>query len=251
MGKSPYLIYGRRTVAEFFAAGHEPAEVTRGYVLPDMKATDLGLPEGSGMRGWVRTDRRRLDEQFPDINHQGVVLALPSGRTPHKGGRWTEFVRERSGVLVLLSELQDPQNVGAIIRTSEALGAAGVLLTPKCAPLSPTVDRASAGASFHIPLFEDVGVGNLLQTASKAGYWIVASSGETDPSDRRGMSHTQTDRLPPAADCLLVIGSEGSGVRRLIAERADFIVHIALRGRVRSLNASAAAAMLLDRVLNR
>ena len=252
MGKNEYLIYGRRTVAEFFRAGNDASTVARAYIQSDLAVEDLDLPEGSLPKGWNRTSRRQLEEQFPDITHQGVVLVLTGGRRPHRGdARWTEFVRERHGLLVALDEVQDPQNVGAIIRSAEALGASGLLLTPKSAPLTAAVDRASAGASFHLPLFSDVGASNLLQTVSQAGYWVVASSGEVEPGDRRQVSSADPTALPPASDLLLIIGSEGAGVRRLLLERADYVVTIPLTGQVRSLNAGAAAAVLLDRLINR
>ena len=252
MGKNEYLIYGRRTVAEFFRAGNGDADIGRAYLQNDLTAADLNVEPGHVFKNWNRATRRELDERFPEITHQGVVLVLTGGRRPHKKDtRWTEFVREKHGLLVALDEVQDPQNVGAIIRSAEALGAAGLLLTPKCAPLSSTVDRASAGASFHLPVFQDVGASNLVHTAAQAGYWIVASSGEDADEDRRRISAADPNALPPAGDLLLIIGSEGSGVRRLLLERADYIVSIPLAGQVRSLNASAAAAILLDRMINR
>lgn len=255
MGKNEYLIYGRRTVAEFFRAGLDPAIIGRAYLQNDVTPADLDLPPEATFKKWNRSARRQLDEQFPDIHHQGVVLVLTGGRRPHRSDlRWTEFVREHPGLLIALDEVQDPQNVGAIIRSAEALGAAAVLLTPKSAPLSAAVDRASAGASFHLPIFTDVGAGNLLQTAAKAGYWIVASSGNDaadENPDRRLVSSADPTALPKASDILLIIGSEGTGVRHLLLERADYVVSVPLAGQVRSLNAAAAAAILLDRILNR
>lgn len=265
MGKSSYLVYGRRTVAEYFRAGLPAQNIGEVLIQNDLTPERAGFPADAPKKLLRRMTRKALDDEFPGIQHQGIVLKMAGGRRPHKDfGRWTEFVKSQPGLLVALDEIQDPQNVGAIIRSAEALGASAVLLTPKSAPMTAVVDRASAGASFHLPVFTEVGASNLLDTAKKAGYWLVAASGEEDTelpeqsdlsdapdhSGDRFVEHTDVKSLPSADITLLVIGSEGHGVRRLVFDRADFVVRVPLIGQVGSLNASVAAALLMDRLLN-
>ena len=136
----------------------------------------------------------------------------------------------------LLDELEDPHNLGAILRTADAAGVHGVLIPKhRSCPLSATVAKTSAGAVEHVPVAR---VGNLVQTIKKLkqeGLWVAAA-------DMDGKDYYDTDLTGPL---LLIIGSEGQGVGRLVKEQCDFVVRIPMVGKINSLNASVAGSILM------
>ncbi|MFQ5928036.1 MAG: 23S rRNA (guanosine(2251)-2'-O)-methyltransferase RlmB, partial [Terriglobia bacterium] len=137
-------------------------------------------------------------------------------------------------LIVVLDQIEDPHNAGAIIRTAEAVGCAGICLPRRRAvSVTPAVVRASAGATEHLPVFRIGNVARTVERLQQAGYWAVAldhgAEQSWDEADYRG--------------CIaLVVGSEGRGVRRLVADRCDHRVALPMFGRVGSLNVSAAFA---------
>ena len=184
-------------------------------------------------------ERAALDKITGTGKHQGVAAYVSP--VPYKTlDDVLSFAEERGELpfVVLLDEIEDPHNVGAIIRSAEAAGAHGVLIPKRrCSAVNATVAKTSAGAVFHIPL---VKIGNPAQTLrllKERGVWIFGAdaSGTTDFNEtgiwRRGVC--------------IVIGNEGNGISRTVREECDFLVRIPMRGKVNSLNASAAAAVLL------
>ena len=146
-----------------------------------------------------------------------------------------------SSVLVVLDHLEDPQNTGAILRTAEVAGCAGVCIPKRrAAQITPAVTRASAGATEHLKVFRIGNVANLVGTLQEAGYWAVALDGASDE---------RWDAVNYKGHIVLVVGAEGKGVQRLVRERCDFRVALPLRGRVQSLNASAAFAAVMFEVV--
>ena len=140
-------------------------------------------------------------------------------------------------LLVICDELSDPHNLGAVIRTAECAGAHGVVIPKRrSAGLTAVVAKTSAGAVSHIPVARVANLPSLLKELKKAGLWIFgsAANGTTPLYD--------ADLKGPAA---IVIGSEGEGMSRLVTENCDFLVSIPMKGKLNSLNASAAAAILL------
>lgn len=173
--------------------------------------------------------------------HQGVVLLVPSRGPRESDKEFLETVAGKKGVLVLLDQITDPHNVGSIIRSTEALGGDGVVLPRShSAGVNPTVVKTSAGATAHLKILTVPNIARFLEEAKKAGYWIVGASQEGDGD----MAKLRT--LRPA---VLIIGSEGSGMRRLTEEKCDFIARIPLRGNISSLNASVAAGIILYEIL--
>ena len=140
-------------------------------------------------------------------------------------------------LLVVCDELSDPHNLGAVIRTAECAGAHGVVIPKRrSAGLTAVVAKTSAGAVAHVPVARVPNLVALLKELKKQGVWIFGTAADgTTPL-------YQADLKGPAA---IVIGSEGSGMSRLTAENCDFLVSIPMRGKLNSLNASAAAAILL------
>ncbi|MGI8748767.1 MAG: 23S rRNA (guanosine(2251)-2'-O)-methyltransferase RlmB, partial [Deinococcus sp.] len=136
----------------------------------------------------------------------------------------------------------DPRNFGAIIRSAEALGAHGVVVEERrSSPLNATVAKAAAGATSYLPLAQTKNLPRLMEALKADGVWVYGAAGEA----ARDLRQLDYDR--PLA---LVIGAEGDGLRRLVRERCDELVSIPLRGRVGSLNASVAAAILIHHALS-
>ena len=151
--------------------------------------------------------------------------------------------KQQPPLLLLLDGLEDPQNVGAILRTAAAAGVDGILLPKKrSCQITPAVIRASAGMAEHVPV---VRIGNIVQTLDnlkKAGFWVIGA-------DMQGeIYYEKTDFNYPI---IMVIGSEGKGIARLVKEHCDIILRIPMPGKGDSLNASVAAALLIYEVLRK
>ncbi len=183
-------------------------------------------------------DRRKLDAMSVTHAHQGVI-AVAAVREYASVSDILALAREKgeAPLVVVCDEISDPHNLGAIIRTAECAGAHGVIIPKhRSAGVTSVVEKTSAGAVEHMAVAR---VGNLaaaLKELQDAGVWIFGTAADGD------RSLWEADLKGPAA---LVIGSEGSGMSRLTRESCDFLLSIPLRGKVSSLNASNAAAIVL------
>ena len=232
------IIEGRNAVIEALRAGTAIDKIYIQKGETDRTLGHIASKARSAGAVVVEADRRKLDAMSRTHAHQGVI-ALSA-------------VREYAGVedilqaaadkgepplLVVCDELSDPHNLGAVIRTAECAGAHGVIIPKRrSAGLTAVVAKTSAGAVAHVPVARVPNLPALLDDLKKRGIWVfgTAADGSTALYD--------ADLKGPAA---IVIGSEGSGMGRLVSERCDFLVSIPMRGKLNSLNASAAAAILL------
>lgn len=157
-------------------------------------------------------------------------------------------VLDRPGLLVFLDHVADPHNLGAIVRTAEAAGALAVVIPDRrAAQVTGTVMRVSAGGAVFLPIVRVTNVVRSLQRAREAGFWIVGLAADGASIVPRAGGRDD----PRAGDRLgLVIGSEGEGLHRLVAEHCDELARLPMRGRVESLNASVAAALAIYRLLD-
>lgn len=167
--------------------------------------------------------------------HQGVVAELQDVATVAVGD--LVAAATRPALIVVLDGIEDPQNVGAILRTADAAGANGVVRqTRHAAPLGGAVAKASAGAVSHVRIAEVVNIARALEELKERGIWTVGLAGD---SKKR---YDQIDLTLPTA---LVVGAEGTGLRRLVRERCDWLVSIPMLGYVHSLNVSVATGIAL------
>ena len=186
----------------------------------------------------VEADRRKLDGMSRTHAHQGVIaLAAVREYVSVDDILADAAAKNEPPLIVVCDEISDPHNLGAILRTAECAGAHGVVIPKRrSAGLTAVVAKTSAGAVSYIPVARVANIPSLLKDLKKQGIWVfgTAADGTTDlyTADLKG----------PAA---IVIGSEGSGMTRLVSENCDFLVSIPMKGRISSLNASAAAAILL------
>ncbi|MBI3976018.1 MAG: 23S rRNA (guanosine(2251)-2'-O)-methyltransferase RlmB [Armatimonadetes bacterium] len=182
-------------------------------------------------------DPRWLDRMARTRAHQGVI-ALAGARATVDPDDLLAAARQRgeAPLVVLLDGIEDPQNVGAIIRVAEAAGAHGMILPARrSSGLTPAVARASAGAIEHLPVAVVTNLTRTIDGLKRAGLWVIGA-------DLGGEDLYGTELAPPLA---VVIGNEGRGLSRLVRESCDRLVRVPMRGRVASLNAATAAAVVL------
>ena len=196
--------------------------------------------------------RPKLDAIAQSGNHQGVIALCPAKE--YVGVDDILAAAAEKGQLpfvVVLDGITDPHNMGAILRTAEAGGVHGVIIPKRRAVgLTGAVAKTSAGAIEHVPVAKVTNISRTIEDLKKAGLWIVCG-GSGNPEETReatlsGTSIYDTDLKGPVA---LVIGAEGSGVSRLVREKADFVVHIPMFGHIGSLNASVAAGIMIYEVV--
>lgn len=187
-------------------------------------------------------EQAKLDQIAAGVRHQGVVaMVSPVGYVEVGDILQGSIDKGEPPFLVLLDELEDPHNVGAILRTAEGAGAHGVLLPKRrTSPLTATVAKTSAGAIEYVPVAR---IGNIAQTLTqlkKQGLWVVGADVDGDKN------YYEADLTGPI---VVVVGNEGHGMGRLTKEACDFLVRIPMKGKITSLNASVACSLLLYEVL--
>ena len=230
------LIAGRNAIAEALRAGRaiDSLYVQRGERGGALQALVKKAKEaGAAIK---EADPKKLDYLCGGANHQGVVaVAAVKGYASLEELFQRAQDRQEPPFFVVCDGLEDPHNLGAVIRSAECAGAHGVIVPQRrSVGLTWAVGKASAGAVEHLPVARVGNLPRLLEELKERGLWIYAA-------DMDGSPWCQTDFTGPVA---LVIGSEGSGVSRLVKEKADFVVSLPLRGRINSLNASVAAGIL-------
>lgn len=186
----------------------------------------------------IEVGKQKFRELVSDTTTQGVV-AVVGTKAYVEIDDILNVAKERNEApfVLILDEIEDPQNLGALIRTAECAGVHGAII-PKhhAASVNQTVAKTSAGASEHLPVAKVVNIANTLEELKEKGLWIVG----TDASAEK--NYTEVDYTMPIA---FVIGNEGKGIRQLVKEKCDFIVKIPLYGKVESLNASVAGALVM------
>ena len=235
------LIIGRNPVSEALK-GHR--EIDTVYVAKGERNGTLGVIIGKAREAGIvikEVDRRKLDAMCSGSNHQGVAARAAASRYCDVREILDSAAEKgEDPFIVVCDEIEDPHNLGAIIRTVDACGAHGVII-PKRHGVSLTyaVGKASAGATEHVPVARVSNLASTLEELKKQGFWVYGADMDGEPWDK-------VDYSGPIA---LVIGSEGKGIGRLIKQKCDFIVSLPMKGKVNSLNASVAAGILMYEVI--
>ncbi len=188
-------------------------------------------------------ERGQLDRLANSKDHQGVVAvaAARAAATLEDVLASANSGSGQKGLIVLLDGVEDPHNLGAIVRTALAAGAHGVLIPERrAAGLTDTVARSSAGALAHLPVAKVTNLARAMEELKEAGYWLV---GLDEAADK---SYTEVDYTSPVG---IVLGSEGQGLHELTRKRCDFVVSLPTTGPVKSLNVSVAAGVVLFEAL--
>ncbi len=232
----PIMIYGKNP---FIAAAHAyPHGLGTVFIEEHLRDEDIWRAvKAAGIVPKLLTTRT-AEHLVGDAAHQGVVAEFEGSLLLHKLDTLPVLAEPAADTcVVVLAELTDPQNVGAIIRSAASFGAAAVLIPEhNQASLSGAVIKASAGAAFHIPLVEIGNVNLALRTLKERGFWVYGLA-------KDGMNALAAEKFTEPA--VFVIGSEGDGLREKTREHCDILLSIPQSGRAESLNASVAAAVCL------
>lgn len=230
-------VEGRNAVFELLESKRR---ILRIFVLEGARPGDplSRILESARSRG-VRVDlvpRKELDRMSERGAHQGVVAVVE----PFLYSTLDEVLAiaedNPSSLVIVLDHVTDPQNLGAVVRTAEVVGADGVIIPKdRAAAMTPSALKASAGAAEHIPVCREANIAQCLARLKGAGFWIAGASEKAE---------TEAWDAPLEGRIALVMGAEGSGLARLTERECDMLVRLPVRGRVASLNVSAATAVL-------
>ncbi len=240
-GNAPELLYGLHAVREALRAGTRP--LLRILVIrQDRQFADLVRLARSAQVPVSLEPRVVLDRLVPDGKHQGVIgLVAAKAYADQEEILSYARVRNEPPLVVILDGIEDPHNLGAVLRTAEAAGAHGVFVPDRrSVGLTGTVAKASAGALDHLKVGRMQNVSRLIEGLQAAGLWVYA----VDPGASK--PYTALDLQGPVA---LVFGGEGQGIRPGVLGKCDDLARIPMRGQVSSLNVSAAPAIVLYEVV--
>ncbi|MFV0479184.1 MAG: 23S rRNA (guanosine(2251)-2'-O)-methyltransferase RlmB [Anaerorhabdus sp.] len=232
------LIYGKNTIREILQQGKiKKLYLTKNHEDIKAEAQKVGLSV-------VVVDKGKLDKLCGPVNHQGIAAEIEDYKTYSVEDILADIPSGELGVLVVLDELEDPHNLGAILRSACATGVHGVIIKKRhAAGLTPTVAKVSAGAIEHVKVAEVTNITQCLKLLKEKGYWVAGAAKEKQAQDYRYPAYDT-----PLA---LVIGNEGKGISRLVKETCDFFVALPMQGKVESLNASVACGVLLYEIYSK
>ena len=188
-----------------------------------------------------KSDRKRLDKMTDGKNHQGIVVEVEMPGV-HSENELKHIVKELTEVpfFLVLDQVQDPHNLGACLRTADAAGVHGIIITKdNSAGITPTVCKVACGAAETVPVYQVTNLARTLRWLKEQNIWVMGATGDTE------QSIFSADLTLPLA---LVMGTEGTGMRRLTEQQCDFLVKIPMTGQVESLNVSVAAGVMIYEV---
>lgn len=235
------IIAGRNPVMEALKAG---TIIEKVVILAGVKGSAIERIKGMAKRNRVpvtEVGKQKFRELVSDTTTQGVVAIVGTKEYVELDDILEAAAKRAEPAFVLiLDEIEDPQNLGALIRTAECAGIHGVVI-PKhhAASVNQTVAKTSAGASEHVLVAKVTNIASTLEELKEKGLWIVGTDGQADKT------YTEIDYTTPIA---VVVGNEGQGIRKLVKEKCDFLVKIPLYGEIGSLNASVAGALVMYEV---
>ena len=234
------LLIGRNPINEALSSGRPIIKVMIAKGVTTGPAVEIAAKARRAGIPVQEVDRRKLDFMTSSAAHQGVA-ALCAVKDYASVDDILELARERGEApfVIILDEIEDPHNLGAIIRSAECAGAHGVIVKKRrSAGLSYTAYKASAGALEYVPVARVNNITDVISELKEKGLWIYGA-------DMNGESYLTVDFSGATA---LVIGNEGKGLSRLVRENCDAIVSLPMKGRINSLNASVAAGILMYKV---
>jgi 23S rRNA (guanosine2251-2'-O)-methyltransferase len=235
------IIIGRKPVLEALNSNEEIEQV---YILFGQQGNIINAIRVAAKKRGIKCNQiplERFKTYSPDKNAQGVVALKQDFKFSTLDEIISVSKKASLPLILILDEIQDPHNVGAILRSAECSGVNGVMLTKhNSATITSTVTKVSAGATEHLKICQ---VNNLSQTIDELkekGFWIIGSSLEN------AKNYTEVDYKIPIA---LIVGNEEKGIRKLTASKCDFLVKIPMSGKIQSLNVSVATGILLFEIL--
>jgi 23S rRNA (guanosine2251-2'-O)-methyltransferase len=236
-------IEGRHPVYEMLKSSRRVAKV---LIANNLKTAEIiadieALAKKQGVLV-SRVDRRDLDEFTGSRSHQGVMAII---KEPQEFLSFADFANDLdmdlNPVVLMLDEITDPQNFGALIRSADAAGIDGIIIPKRrSAPMSAVVHKASAGASSHMKIVQVSNLVYTIEDLKEMGFWVMGAS------EKAKQQYFEIDLKGPI---VIVMGSEGRGISRLLREKCDFLAAIPMQGNVASLNVSVAGAILMFEVV--
>lgn len=241
-------IYGRRNLEEFLSQGNV-SDIVDVWVKDSFYGEAVSsylrdLPDKSIVQ---KKTTRELDKVLHGANHQGIVVWVQekkqSPTKPKSFQSWKESLLPHQGPVLLLDRIQDPGNLGSILRTAECFGVKTVIIPERgSCGITDVVTRASSGALHYLNVFQVANLSRVVDELKKKEYWVVSTSDQGEEN---------WEDLPDAEDLVIIMGNEGEGVKNILMEESDYLVRIPLHGNISSLNVSIACGVTLDRIVNR
>ena len=228
------LVYGRNVAKEILSGNKKINKIT---IIEDFSDKDiLSLIEKRNIKPICL--KKNEFSRFDKFSHQGIILDIED----FCYSDYTEFLNVENAKVVVLDHLEDPHNLGAIIRTCEAAGITGIIIPKdRSVEVNSTVMKTSAGAVENIKIAQVVNIANVLDELKDNGFWVVGTKMESD-TDYRDIDYT--------GKVALVIGNEGNGMSNLVSKKCDYITKIPMYGKVNSLNASVAAGIMIYEMIS-
>ncbi len=231
------IVYGKNVFSQI---KNDPDSIVSLYIQNGFKDQKLLKEIKKQNLSYRSLSKREMDILTKDTHHQGIACEVKEIETYdiqsliHKA--------KSPGLLVALDGVQDPHNVGAILRTCDCTGVDGLILTKhNSAGLTPTVIKTSTGAAYTVPTSIVTNLSSTLKELKKQGYWIIGTDMENARDYRQGIYDVPI---------VLVIGSEGKGISPLVKKNCDYMISLPMVGQISSLNASVATAVVLYQILS-
>jgi 23S rRNA (guanosine2251-2'-O)-methyltransferase len=257
------IIIGRKPVLEALNAEEEIEQV---YILFGQQGGIINAIRVAAKKRGIKCNQIPLEKfrtYSPDRKAQGVIAlkqdfrfssldeifeSIQQNNKDEKAHSFGEDLGETLPLIVILDEIQDPHNVGAILRSAECSGVNGIILTKHhSATITSAVTKVSAGATEHIKICQVNNLARTIDELKEKSFWIVGSSLEAaSAASGNSKNYTEVDYNIPVA---LIVGNEEKGIRKLTASKCDFLVKIPMRGKLQSLNVSVATGILLFEIL--
>ena len=230
------LVSGRNNVKEVLKS-FQSDKIKRAICTPNFNEQDiLSLIKNLNI-SIIYKEKWELDKMTKN-NHQGIILEVPDFSYTNL----EDLINKDICKLVILDHLEDPHNLGAIIRTVEASGIDGIILPiNRSVSVNETVMKTSVGALYNVKIAQVVNLNQTIKKLKDLGFWIIGT--DMDGEDYRNLEYP--------SKCALVIGSEGFGMARLVKESCDYIASIPMNGKINSLNASVAAGIMIYEMIRK
>ncbi len=241
---SSEFIVGKNPVLEALRSGHAINKIWIGEGVQKGQVNQIvNLAKEKGVQ-FQFVPKKKLESLVDTDNHQGVVASIAAYEYAELEDLFANAAKkDEAPFFLLLDEIEDPHNLGSILRTADAAGVHGVIIPKRRAVgLTATVAKASTGAIEYVPVVRVTNLARTIDELKKRGLWFVGTDAEGDTDFRQASFD-----LPIG----IVIGSEGKGISRLIKEKCDFLIRIPMQGKVTSLNASVAASLLMYEVFRK
>lgn len=231
------IVYGKNV---FTMIERDADLIEQIYLLKDLKDKRILQRVQALKLPYTFLNRAQMDKKAGNPHHQGIICETQDINTYS----YEELLKKAKtpGLFVALDGIQDPHNLGAILRTCDCTGVQGVFITKhNSSPLTPTAIKASTGAAYTVPVSIVTNLSQTLRNLKKEGYWVVGSDMDNARDYREGIYDVPL---------VLVIGSEGKGISPLVKKQCDYMVSLPMVGTITSLNASVACAVLLYQIFS-